>query len=65
MNQLTLVLIVHLIIKSLTNPFDIPNDGPNSLIVQKEDGGLYLMVPKEDSPIVTPTIRKVQHFIPD
>ena len=59
MNQLTLVLFVHLIIKSLSNPFDIPNDGPKPLIVQKENGGLYLMVPKQDSLIVTPTSRKV------
>ena len=65
MNQLTLVLFVHLIIKSLSNPFDIPTDGPKPLIVQKENGGLYLMVPKQDSPIVTPTIRRVQHFLPD
>ena len=60
MNQLTLVLFVHLIINSFSNPFDIPNNGPKSLIVQKENGGLYLMVPKQDSPIVTPLNRRVE-----
>merc|ERR1719341_646193 len=59
MNQLTLVLFVHLIINSFSNPFDIPNDEPKPLIVQKENGGLYLMVPKQDSPIVTPTNRRI------
>ena len=64
MNQLTLVLFVHLINNSFSNPFDTPNDGPNPLIVQKENGGLYLMVPKQDSPIVTPTNRRVQSLHP-
>ena len=56
MNQLTLVLFVHLTIHVLSLPFELPKNGPQPLIVQKENGGLYLMVPKqEEGPVATPT----------
>ena len=61
MNQLTLVLFVHLTIHVLSSPFELPKNGPQPLIVQKENGGLYLMVPKqEEGPVVTPTIGRVK-----
>ena len=61
MNQLTLVLFVHLTIHVWSLPFELPKKGPQPLIVQKENGGLYLMVPKqEEGPVVTPTIGRVK-----
>ena len=61
MNQLTLVLFVHLTIHVLSLHFELPKNGPQPLIVQKENGGLYLMVPKqEEGPVVTPTIGRVK-----
>ena len=61
MNQLTLVLFVHLAITAFSLPFDLPNNGPKPLIVQKENGGLYLMVPKQESTVVTPTNARVKN----
>lgn len=62
MNQLTLVLFVHLAITAFSLPFDLPNNGPKPLIVQKENGGLYLMVPKQESTVVTPTNARVNNY---
>ena len=59
MNQLTLVLFVYLAITAFSLPFELPNNGPKPLIVQKENGGLYLMVPKQESTIVIPTNARV------
>ena len=64
MNQLTLVLFVRLTIHVLSVPFELPKNGPQPLIVQKENGGLYLMVPKqEEGPVVSPTIGRVKSLI--
>ena len=61
MNQLTLVLFVYLAITAFSLPFDLPNNGPKPLIVQKENGGLYLMVPKQETNVVTPTNSRVKN----
>ena len=64
MNQLTLVLFVLLTAHVLSIPFELPKSGLQPLIVQKENGGLYLMVPKQkEGPVVTPTIGRVRSLI--
>ena len=64
MNQLTLVLFVHQTIHVLSIPFELPKNGPQPLIVQKENGGLYLMVPtQKEGPVVTPTIGRVKFLL--
>lgn len=64
MNQLTLVLIVLLTLHVLSIPFELPKNGPQPVIVQKENGELYLMVPKQkEGHVVTTTIGRVKSLI--
>ena len=62
MNQLTLVLFVHLTANAFSLPLDFPNKRPKPIIIQKENGEMYLMVPKQESSTLSPTIRRVHYL---